>query len=67
MFSIIVQVVGLPSAMPHLLFFSFLNIYGMVPKIYLDVFASIDPNLDSQVKFGAFQKLRDPIIKKQII
>jgi photosystem II CP47 chlorophyll apoprotein len=39
----------------------------MVQKNYLDVFAGIDPNLDSQVKFEAFQKLRDPITKKQII
>jgi photosystem II CP47 chlorophyll apoprotein len=39
----------------------------MVPNIYLDVFDGIDPNLDSQVEFGAFQKLRDQITKKQII
>ncbi len=55
------------STMLHLLFFSFSNIFGMVQKNYLDVFAGIDPNLDSQVKFEAFQKLRDPITKKQII
>jgi photosystem II CP47 chlorophyll apoprotein len=66
-FSIVVQGVGLPSAIPHLLFFFFSNIFGMVPNIYLDVFDGIDPNLDSQVEFGAFQKLRDQITKKQII
>ncbi len=55
------------STMLHLLLFSFSNIFGMVQKNYLDVFAGIDPNLDSQVKFEAFQKLRDPITKKQII
>jgi photosystem II CP47 chlorophyll apoprotein len=28
--------------------------------LFRDVFAGIDPDLDAQVEFGAFQKLRDP-------
>jgi photosystem II CP47 chlorophyll apoprotein len=31
------------------------------------VFAGIDPYLDAQVEFGAFQKLGDPTTKKQAV
>nr|QUS65149.1 PsbB [Isoetes gardneriana] len=34
---------------------------------FRDVFAGIDPDLDAQVEFGAFQKLGDPTTKRQIV
>ncbi|KAI3932346.1 hypothetical protein MKW92_040780 [Papaver armeniacum] len=35
--------------------------------LFRDVFAGIDPDLDSQVEFGAFQKLGDPTTKRQVV
>ncbi|MBA0850090.1 hypothetical protein Goshw_025065 [Gossypium schwendimanii] len=35
--------------------------------LFRDVFAGIDPDLDAQVEFGAFQKLADPIIRRQVV
>jgi photosystem II CP47 chlorophyll apoprotein len=35
--------------------------------LFRDVFAGIDPDLDTQVEFGSFQKLRDPTTRKQVI
>ncbi|KAL1119797.1 hypothetical protein V6Z11_D01G126400 [Gossypium hirsutum] len=32
-----------------------------------DVFAGIDPDLDAQVEFGAFQKLGDPTTRRQVV
>ncbi|KAB2046617.1 hypothetical protein ES319_D01G247800v1 [Gossypium barbadense] len=32
-----------------------------------DVFVGIDPDLDAQVEFGAFQKLGDPITRRQVV
>ncbi|TYI98998.1 hypothetical protein E1A91_D01G255800v1, partial [Gossypium mustelinum] len=32
-----------------------------------DVFAGIDPDLDAQVEFEAFQKLGDPITRRQVV
>ena len=35
--------------------------------IFRDVFAGIDPDLEEQVEFGAYQKLGDPSTRKQAI
>ncbi|KAI3927545.1 hypothetical protein MKW92_037879 [Papaver armeniacum] len=35
--------------------------------LFRDVFAGIDPDLDSQVELGAFQKLGDPTTKRQVV
>ncbi|KAG4164008.1 hypothetical protein ERO13_D01G209050v2, partial [Gossypium hirsutum] len=32
-----------------------------------DVFVGIDPDLDAQVEFEAFQKLGDPITRRQVV
>ncbi|KAL5569717.1 hypothetical protein UlMin_026292, partial [Ulmus minor] len=39
--------------------------FGHASTLFRDVFAGIDPNLDAQVEFGAFQKLGDPTTKRQ--
>ncbi|TYH89520.1 hypothetical protein ES332_D01G267300v1 [Gossypium tomentosum] len=35
--------------------------------VFRDVFVGIDPDLDAQVEFGAFQKLGDPITRRQVV
>ncbi|XP_017628603.1 photosystem II CP47 reaction center protein-like [Gossypium arboreum] len=40
---------------------------GVFLTLFRDVFASIDPDLDAQVEFEAFQKLGDPTTRKQIV
>ena len=35
--------------------------------IFRDVFAGIDPDLEEQIEFGAFQKLGDITTKKQLV
>ncbi|KAI3945350.1 hypothetical protein MKW92_027881 [Papaver armeniacum] len=51
--------------------FAFLFFFGHIwhgaRNLFRDVFAGIDPYLDSQVEFGAFQKLGDPTIKRQVV
>jgi photosystem II CP47 chlorophyll apoprotein len=49
------------------LLFFFRYIWHGVRILFRDVFINIDPDLDFQVKFGTFQKLRDPITKRQIV
>jgi photosystem II CP47 chlorophyll apoprotein len=49
------------------LLFFFGHIWHGARTLFRDVFAGIDPNLDSQVKFGAFQKLGDLTTKRQIV
>lgn len=44
------------------LLFFFGHIWHGVRTLFRDAFASIDPDLDAQVEFGAFQKLGDPTI-----
>ncbi|CAL5182271.1 unnamed protein product [Lathyrus oleraceus] len=47
------------------LLFFFGHIWHGARTLFRDVFAGIDPDLDAQVEFGAFQKLGDPTTKKQ--
>jgi photosystem II CP47 chlorophyll apoprotein len=49
------------------LLFFFGHIWHGSRAIFRDVFAGIDPDLEEQVEFGAFQKLGDPSTKKQAI
>jgi photosystem II CP47 chlorophyll apoprotein len=49
------------------LLFFFRHIWHGAKTLFRDVFVGIDPDLDSQVEFGAFQKLGDPTTKRQII
>ncbi|RZC72696.1 hypothetical protein C5167_048177 [Papaver somniferum] len=63
-----VQGVGSLLGMPSfalLLFFG--HIWHGARTLFRDVFADIDPDLDSQVEFGAFQKLGDPTTKRQVV
>ncbi|KAG6540740.1 hypothetical protein Mapa_017876 [Marchantia paleacea] len=48
-------------------FFFFGHIWHGARTLFRDVFAGIDPDLDAQVEFGAFQKLGDPTTKRQVI
>ncbi|KAH0764819.1 hypothetical protein KY285_000690 [Solanum tuberosum] len=47
------------------LLFYFGHIWHGARTLFRDVFAGIDPDLDAQVKFGAFQKLGDSTTKRQ--
>ncbi len=49
------------------LLFFFGHIWHGARTLFRNVFAGIDPDLDSQVEFGAFQKLEDPTTKRQIV
>ncbi|KAG6540386.1 hypothetical protein Mapa_018290 [Marchantia paleacea] len=49
------------------LLFFFGHIWHGARTLFRDVFAGIDPDLDAQVEFGAFQKLGDPTTKRQVI
>ncbi len=49
------------------LLFFFGHIWHGSRTIFRDVFAGIDPDLDAQVEFGAFEKLGDATTKKQTI
>jgi photosystem II CP47 chlorophyll apoprotein len=49
------------------LLFFFGHIWHGARTFFRVVFVGIDPNLDSQVEFGAFQKLGDPTSKRQIV
>ncbi|RZC47502.1 hypothetical protein C5167_040465 [Papaver somniferum] len=49
------------------LLFFFGHIWHGARTLFRDVFAGIDPDLDSQVEFGAFQKLGDPTTKRQVV
>jgi photosystem II CP47 chlorophyll apoprotein len=54
----------------HLVFallFFFGHIWHGARTIFRDVFAGIDPDLDEQIEFGAFQKLGDPTTKRQAV
>ncbi|KAI5420403.1 hypothetical protein KIW84_044262 [Lathyrus oleraceus] len=46
------------------LLFFFGHIWHGARTLFRDVFVGIDPDLDAQVEFGAFQKLGDPTTKK---
>ncbi|WOG82690.1 hypothetical protein DCAR_0101856 [Daucus carota subsp. sativus] len=46
-----------------LLFFG--HIWHGARTLFIDVFGGIDPNLDAQVEFKAFQKLGDPATRRQ--
>jgi photosystem II CP47 chlorophyll apoprotein len=49
------------------LLFFFGHIWHGARTIFRDVFAGIDPDLDDQVEFGAFQKLGDLSTRRQSI
>ncbi|MFQ6628819.1 hypothetical protein Gotur_006880 [Gossypium turneri] len=49
------------------LLFFFGHIWHGARTLFKDVFTGIDPNLDAQVEFGAFQKLGDPTIRRQVV
>ncbi|RZC44451.1 hypothetical protein C5167_037401 [Papaver somniferum] len=49
------------------LLFFFGHIWHGARTMFRDVFAGINPDLDSQVDFGAFQKLGDPTTKRRIL
>jgi photosystem II CP47 chlorophyll apoprotein len=49
------------------LLFFFGHIWHGSRTIFRDVFAGIDPDLDEQIEFGAFEKLGDPTTKRQAI
>jgi photosystem II CP47 chlorophyll apoprotein len=49
------------------LLFFFGHIWHGARTIFRDVFAGIDPDLDEQVEFGAFQKLGDVTSRRQAI
>jgi len=48
-----------------LLFFG--HIWHGSRTLFRDVFAGINPDLDVQVEFGAFQKLGDPTTRRQVV
>ncbi|RYR73552.1 hypothetical protein Ahy_A02g007939 [Arachis hypogaea] len=48
------------------LLFFFGHIWHGARTLFRDVFAGIDPDLDAQVEFGAFQKLGEPTTRWQI-
>ncbi|KAK6228911.1 hypothetical protein QUC31_011600 [Theobroma cacao] len=47
------------------LLFFFGHIWHGARTLFRDVFAGIDPDLDAQVEFGAFQKIGDPTTRRQ--
>ena len=49
------------------LLFFFGHIWHGARTIFRDVFAGIDPDLDEQVEFGAFQKLGDVTTRRQTV
>uniref|UniRef100_M1DZ44 Uncharacterized protein n=2 Tax=Solanum TaxID=4107 RepID=M1DZ44_SOLTU len=49
----------------YALLFFFGHIWHGARTLFRDVFAGIDPDLDAQVEFGAFQKLGDLTTKRQ--
>ena len=49
------------------LLFFFGHIWHGARTIFRDVFAGIDPDLDEQVEFGAFQKLGDTTTRRQSV
>jgi photosystem II CP47 chlorophyll apoprotein len=49
------------------LLFFFGHIWHGARTIFRDVFAGIDPDIDDQIEFGAFEKLGDPTTKRQAI
>lgn len=49
------------------LIFFFGHIWHGARTIFRDVFAGIDPDLEEQVEFGAFQKLGDITTRKQLV
>ncbi|KAJ6995778.1 Photosystem II CP47 chlorophyll apoprotein [Populus alba x Populus x berolinensis] len=49
------------------LLFFFGHIWHGSRTLFRDVFAGIDPDLDAQVEFGAFQKLGDPTTRRQVV
>ena len=49
------------------LLFFFGHIWHGARTIFRDVFAGIDPDLDDQIEFGAFQKLGDFSTRRQSI
>ncbi|XLU81296.1 hypothetical protein S245_004716 [Arachis hypogaea] len=49
------------------LLFFFGHIWHGARTLFRDVFAGIDPDLDAQVEFGAFQKLGEPTTRWQIV
>ncbi|KAG6468264.1 hypothetical protein ZIOFF_072837 [Zingiber officinale] len=52
------------STFALLLFFG--HIWHDPRTLFRDVFAGIDPDLDVQVEFGAFQKIGDPTTRRQV-
>ncbi|MBA0649696.1 hypothetical protein Goklo_017232 [Gossypium klotzschianum] len=44
------------------------DVFRSSPRaLFRDIFADIDPDLDAQVEFGAFQKLGDPTTRRQVV
>jgi len=55
-----------PGRASFALLFFFGHIWYGARTLFRDVFAGIDLDLDAQVEFGAFQKLRDPTTRRQV-
>ncbi|KAK7342152.1 hypothetical protein VNO80_25095 [Phaseolus coccineus] len=49
------------------LLYFFGHIWHGARTLFRDVFADIDPDLDAQVEFGAFQKLGVPTTRRQVV
>ena len=49
------------------LLFFFGHIWHGARTIFRDVFAGVDPDLEEQIEFGAFQKLGDVTTRKQLV
>jgi photosystem II CP47 chlorophyll apoprotein len=49
------------------LLFFFRHIWHGSQTLFIDVFADIDPDLDTQVEFEAFQKLGYPTTRRQVV
>ncbi|KAB2041244.1 hypothetical protein ES319_D02G135100v1 [Gossypium barbadense] len=67
-FFVAVRGVGLLLGMLRLPCFSSSDAFWHGARtMFRDVFAGIDPDLDAQVEFGAFQKLGDPTTRRQVV
>jgi photosystem II CP47 chlorophyll apoprotein len=47
--------------------FFFRHLWHGVETLFRGVFVGIDPDQDSQIEFKAFQKIKDPTTKRQIV
>ena len=49
------------------LLFSFDHIWHSAITLFREIFACIDPDIESHVEFGAFQMSADPSTKRQVV